>query len=334
MNDCILVFGMPRSGTTWVGKLFDSHPDTLYRHEPDSVQPLELPLYPEVQAAMTHRVELERFVSAIPRMRNTKVVGKQPLFAKRYQSSAALYAYRASVTLAKVASRVQRNFPCMYRPTGAGRGRLVWKSIESPGRLGLCVRALPEARGIHLMRHPCGYVASILRGEAAGRFGDPHPSAEEMWVLKALLATASGKRSPINLDQLQALGPEERLAWRWVLTQEKIIADVADCARVLSVRYEDVCADPLAMTWRMFQFCGLDRNPQTEAFVRASTHPSDAAAQAGYYSVIRQPQAAAERWRTELEPAVIERIMRVVRRSAVHRYYDDQVRAGSAEVPG
>src|SRR5229473_3034366 len=31
----ILIFGLPRSGTTWLAKLFDSHPLTLYRHEPD-----------------------------------------------------------------------------------------------------------------------------------------------------------------------------------------------------------------------------------------------------------------------------------------------------------
>ena len=31
----ILLFGMPRSGTTWLGKIFDSHPQVLYRHEPD-----------------------------------------------------------------------------------------------------------------------------------------------------------------------------------------------------------------------------------------------------------------------------------------------------------
>ena len=33
----ILLLGSPRSGTTWLGKLFDSHPNTLYLHEPDSV---------------------------------------------------------------------------------------------------------------------------------------------------------------------------------------------------------------------------------------------------------------------------------------------------------
>ena len=31
----ILLVGLPRSGTTWVGKIFDSHPSTLYLHEPD-----------------------------------------------------------------------------------------------------------------------------------------------------------------------------------------------------------------------------------------------------------------------------------------------------------
>lgn len=27
MKRCILVFGMPRSGTAWIGKPFDSYPD-------------------------------------------------------------------------------------------------------------------------------------------------------------------------------------------------------------------------------------------------------------------------------------------------------------------
>jgi hypothetical protein len=27
----IPLFGMPHSGTTWAGNIFDNHPDTLYR---------------------------------------------------------------------------------------------------------------------------------------------------------------------------------------------------------------------------------------------------------------------------------------------------------------
>jgi hypothetical protein len=202
MTGCILVFGMPRSGTTWIGKLFDSHPDTLYRHEPDSLRRLSIPLFPEHGDSPGYRDELERFVALLPGLRSPEVVGKQPLFPKSYQSATALAAYRASVMGAKVASRVRRHFPCPYRPTAANfEGvRLVWKSIESPGRLGVCINALPEARAIHLMRHPCGYIASVLRGEAKRKFSDLKPSANDLWLLKMLLATPTAKTHQLSLD--------------------------------------------------------------------------------------------------------------------------------------
>ncbi|HET8555182.1 MAG TPA: sulfotransferase [Rhodanobacteraceae bacterium] len=332
MKGCILVFGMPRSGTTWVGKLFDSHPDTLYRHEPDSVHRLSLPLYPDEASARFYRHELEQFVASLPRMRSPEVVGKQPLFAKSYQSRAALAAYRASVIFAKAASRVKRNFPCPYRPTadGTAQARIVWKSIESPGRLGACMEALPKARAIHLMRHPCGYVASQLRGAATKRLSNSEADANNPWTLKMLLATSAGKAHELTLDDARHLAPEERLAWRWVLTEEKILADVAHDRRVLTVRYEDVCAEPFTMTRKMFEFTGLNWQAQTGAFVRASTETVQRATDTDYYSVFKPSQAAAERWRYELAPEVIERILRILRMSTLSRFYPDDVETSSA----
>jgi hypothetical protein len=328
MKPCILVFGMPRSGTTWIGKLFDSHPDTLYRHEPDSVRKLKMPLFPEKEDAARYREELECFIEALPQMRSPEVVGKQPLFPKSYQSSAGLAAYRASVLAAKAVSRVRRHFPSPYRPTAGGleRAWLVWKSIESQGRLGTCMNALPEARAIHLMRHPCGYVASVLRGEATRRFSDATPAAERLWVLKLLLATVPGKNYGVSLDELARLTPEERLAWRWVLTQEKTLADVVGCNRVLTMRYEDVCAEPFEATRRMFAFTGLEFHPQTERFVQASTGATHKA----YYSVFKNPRAVANHWRSELPQPVIDRIMAVVRTSALRNHYEDATASGTA----
>ena len=322
MKPCILVFGMPRSGTTWIGKLFDSHPYTLYRHEPDSVRRLAMPLFPEAEDAPRYRDELERFIALLPRMRSPEVVGKLPLFAKSYQSTFALAAYRASVVAAKVASRARRHFPCLYRPTAEGdeQASVVWKSIESSGRLGLCIQALPQARAIHLTRHPCGYVASVMRGHAARRFTGEAPGTDDRWLLKLLLATATGKQHGLTVDDLARLPLDERLAWRWVLIQEKILADVAGCERVLTVQYEDVCARPIEMTRRMFTFAGLDWQAQTERFIEASTHGTGT----DYYSVFKNPQASADRWRSELSPPVIERIQQILRESPLHRLYDDQ----------
>jgi len=33
----LFIVGMTRGGNTWLGKIFDAHPDVLYRHEPDSI---------------------------------------------------------------------------------------------------------------------------------------------------------------------------------------------------------------------------------------------------------------------------------------------------------
>jgi hypothetical protein len=335
MSGSIFVFGMPRSGTTWIGKLFDSHPDTLYRHEPDSAQRLSLPLYPDKQSAQVYRAELQQFLAALPGMRHPKVVGKQPLFPKAYLSASALSAYRASVALAKAAGRIKRNFPCVYRPTASGYARacVVWKSIESSGRLGVMVDAFPAAHVIHVIRHPAGCVASRLRGEAAGRFDDARPSADDLWRFKVLLATPTGKMHGLTLADVEELTPEERLAWRWVLSQEKIFADIKGCKRVLTVRYEDVCADPAGMTRRMFEFTGLDWSPQTEAFVRASTETTEQPTDTDYYSVFKPPQASAERWRSELASDVVDRILAILRRSGLSKLYGEDVRSTAPAEP-
>lgn len=319
MKAAIAILGMPRSGTTWIGKLFDSHPDTLYRHEPDSVRHLHMPLYPAPKDAAKYQAELRAFVEALPYVRSAKVVGKQPLFPKRYQSRLGLMAYRTSVVAAKAAGRLVGDLPCLCRPTAADQlgVRVVWKSIESPGRIGVIVAALPETRVIHVMRHPCGYVASMLRGDREHKFNQRTSSADDHWILERLLAAGKGRCRGLTLDLLKHLTPEERLAWRWVLTQEKILADAGTCERVLTVRYEDVCADPISATRRMFAFAGLDWHPQTEAFIRRGERSLGG----GYYSVMKPAQAVAERWRAELTAQSIRHVQDVLRQSPLRRWY-------------
>ncbi len=321
MNDPILIFGLPRSGTTWIGKLFDSHPDTLYRHEPDSVYRLAMPLFPDWSEAGRYRQPLEKFVAVLPGMRILKIVGKQPLFPKNYHSRLALSAYRASIAWAKATGRIFPGLPVPCTPTGAGYEyrRLVWKSIESLGRLGVCVGALPEARAVYILRHPCGYVASVLRGEAGDRFVDRTPTSEDYGIFEMLLATASARNRGLTLDDLKKLAPEGRLAWRWVLTQEKVLADTQHSDRVLLVRYEDVCASPVTETRRMFEFAGLSWHRQTEAFISASTSQS----QGDYYSVFKNPLISAGRWRSELAPQAIGQIRKILECSEMKSFYDD-----------
>ena len=76
----ILLFGMPRSGTTWLGKIFDSHPDTLYRHEPDSKGTLnQIPLFPIVSDKEKYREFLEKYIKKLPEIQDEKVSASLPI---------------------------------------------------------------------------------------------------------------------------------------------------------------------------------------------------------------------------------------------------------------
>src|SRR5687768_16437501 len=152
-EDMILVFGLPRSGTSWMGKIFDSHPDTLYLHEPD--KHIHLPDVPMLLPAEPPK-ELDAFLKQVLANRSPGVTGKLPAFTKSYRSGARHLARTATGYVARVlprqlAARVQVPDLVDRRDSVP---RLVWKSINSVGRLGALARLLPNARCILLMRHP------------------------------------------------------------------------------------------------------------------------------------------------------------------------------------
>lgn len=321
MKSPILMFGMPRSGTTWIGKIFDSHPDTLYRHEPDSRQRLtSVPLFPRLQDESLYAGDIRSYVANIPRLRTLKTCGKYPLFAKSYCNKLCVQLTYFGILVARLGERVVRDFPVIGAPTGDDYqdARLVWKSIESLGRLGLILNVITDARGIHLLRHPCGHIASVLRGEARRRFDDTRPSSEDYGLLAQLVETEPARKRGITLDQLRSLEPVERLAWRWVLYNEKAMEDAKTSGRCTAIRYEDVCNAPELAVRQMFEAVGLEWSEQTAGFIGASTEKE----KNNYYSIFKNPKQAAQRWKTELETRLIDKIYRVIEDSPVGRFYE------------
>ncbi len=305
----VLLVGMPRSGTTWIGKIFDSHPDTLYRHEPDSIEPISsLPVTASVRDAERYRADVYAFASRLPGMCSAKVAGSLPVFSKSYRSRIGDYSQQAGIVVAKLASRLfgEWGVPQFLRYERIPQLRVVWKSIESTGRLGVLLRLL-TTRSVLILRHPCGYVASVLRGEARNKFGDSDGSSEDYGILEMLLETDSARECGLTMETLRAAEPIERLAWRWRLFNDKALKDIQDRADALVIRYEDLCTAPLVQARMLFRFAGLDWSPQTERFLAESTSVS----RSGYYSVFKNPREAAWGWRNELSQASIDRIMAV-----------------------
>src|ERR1700760_3806926 len=86
----ILILGAPRSGTSWLAKIIDSHPDVLYRHEPDTVLRNEvLPWMCGPDDIVKYRGEAESYLRQLIDVATLKSAGSLPIFRKRYQGALA-----------------------------------------------------------------------------------------------------------------------------------------------------------------------------------------------------------------------------------------------------
>jgi hypothetical protein len=312
----ILILGAPRSGTSWLAKIFDSHPDVLYRHEPDTVlrdydlpwmcTPAEVPAYREAAGAYLRRL----FDTA-----TLKTAGSLPIFPKRYQRgltaplhAGMIYGLRA-MEQAPGARRLLRgaHVPDLLDVAAHPALRLVLKSVSSRGRARLFAEAMPGMKTIFILRDPWGQVASMLRGAALGKF-------EEAVPVQELLETEQARRYGLTPERFAALPVVEQYAWNWAILNEKAIDDLAGIAGVTVLRYQALCAAPMPEARALFDFAGLAWDRQTEEFLRRSTTFSG---RDRYYQVFKNTQAAMNRWREELKPDDQRRIQAVVRETSL-----------------
>ena len=314
----VIVVGLPRSGTSWIGKILDSHPATFYLHEPDSrPSPSGVPFAPDASEWALHEAAILKFAATLPHNRNVRVVGKLPLFRKTFDVPGSLVARQLLAIGGKLTSRVidDVNVPTLV-PRHA-RPVLIWKSIQSTARLGTLARALPEARFVHIVRHPCGQAESIARGLAAGRFRSGHAPWHDS-RLQAVAHTAQALRHRLSIDRAFALSACERIAWLWSVQNQKAQDETKDCVNVWRVRYEDFCADPLRASHRLLRHAGLPWSGQTERFIARSTSAHDDA----FYALRKHPLLAANVWRERMDTQTARAVEAVVDGSPLWEWYN------------
>ena len=315
----IIVMGLPRSGTTWLGKIFDSHPATYYAHEPDSARPMrDIPLLIDLQELDGLKERLVSVVEALRDLRTIRVVGKLPLFPKSFTSALPFWWRSQAMFFYKSLSRAFGDLTLPRHVCGdADRASAwVWKSIESTGRLGAIARAFPRSKVVFIVRHPCAVAASLFKGQQSMKFS-AGPASEDYGFFALLSETAVARSRGLTLDRFHAMSPVERVAWRWALLNEKTLADVSGLPNCTVLRYEDLCERPAEVSRAMFDFAGLPWDQQTERFVLSSTTRDDHS----YYGVFKDPRQSANKWKEELTRDVTAQILQVVADTSAGRLY-------------
>jgi hypothetical protein len=313
MSRLVLLFGMPRSGTTWIGKLFDSHKDTYYLHEPDSVMPdYEMPL---LMGETCQPNRLSQHVKTWLSPDSEKVIASRPFFNKSYLGFLPWRLFLFTAYACKLTARL--GLPFMRRPLRIQSKPpvLVWKSIESLGRLP-ALHLTSNTISIHIMRHPCGQIASTLRGEEMAQFDGSLISSQD-WDLFEKLLKQSGE-TRFSLQQIKAMTPEERLTLRWGIINDYALQIQASEKAVVLI-YEDLCRDPKGQLTELFNKVGLELAEQTSQYLDQSTQGEDKA----YYATRKNPLVAAYKWREQLTPAQQQRIALMMSHFKSAAYYAD-----------
>jgi Sulfotransferase family len=302
--NAVLIVGAPRSGTTWLAKIFDSHPDILYRHEPDEAVPA--------------RDSIEASVTLWIRQHDSRTAGKRPFFAKSWQTPPERAMRTALAYAGAAANRI--GLPDWPIPDlgDVDRARVVIKSVRLSAGIGAFARAYPGGRALLILRHPCGQVASVMRGTRDGRFDLAEAGTDMPFDEATVIAFAA--RHGMDEPAFQRQPDAAKYAWSWREFCETAFCSIAGLNNAHVVIYEDLCAHPVTQARAILSLAGLALHRQVETFLASSTRHDG---RAGYYAVVRNSIAAAERWRTEMTPEDQDAVRAVVRDSPLRRYWPD-----------
>ena len=324
------ILGAPRSGTTWLGKIFDSHPDVLYRNEPDKVLGNALPFMCRVEDLEGQRHVARAYLDRLIDIRTLRSAGKLPVFRKSYQTLKAHWLRLGMVYGLHVVNLATRGVPWPNNkaiPEVIDRAHqspptIVVKSVSACGRARLFLEALPGSRIVFIVRHPCAQVASVLRGIALGRFTNPS---------RELLSTDQALQLNLTTERFEALTPVEKLAWQWAILNQKTIDDLSAACGVRVVRYEDLVADPASVVRELFVFAGLTWHRQTADFILKSTTSNGIDR---YYGIKKQSSTMIGKWHKQLAFDDQCRILDIARRVSVGRLFGKLDQENGAILPG
>lgn len=305
--------GSGRSGTTLVGKLLDSHPDVLYRHEPDSVLvDADIPFLPNAGQRALHLAAARRYLARLIEVRAPKVAARPPSFAKSWRRPGASLAHRAAAHAALALERVKAlPVPDLIEPARRGAVVPAIKSVNSLCRTRLFHEAWPEARIVHVIRHPCAVIASRLAGIGKGLM---RPNV----YLSATFAMDEARRYPFGESEMRRRPLEQQMAYQWMVHNDKVHAETKGIEACMLLRHETLCRSLAEGAQALFAHCGLAWNPQTEAFVARL----DSLGQGGgarYFSIMRNPAAGLDRWKERLGAAQIRGLAGVLAHSTLCR---------------
>jgi len=299
----VLVTGMSRSGTTWIGRILAANPGLAYLHEPTNVDCA----WQAWNVGLPHQFMYLDSTNVAPyRARFERVLALQPVWSSLLRSKANPVRIRQTLEQAALLAnaRAQGRRPLLKDPLA------VFASDWLARELDLAV--------VVAVRHPAA-VASSRRG-LGWRFDFGHLLRQPKLIAQ-LPSALRTELEQLAADPSRDILDESAMLWKLVywFAEERLHAT----ERHIVVRHEDLCRDPSRHFESLFERLGFSFDRAAAAVVDA--HSSAASSEPPTRTEVRRNSAEqVGRWRDELTSSEAARVRGRVGQVANLFYSDDE----------
>jgi hypothetical protein len=306
------IFGMGRSGTTWLGSIMNSHPGITYRFEATN-RLSDHPRMKEINEALERGDRSFTEILYRNLLPLHPMLDKAPFFKKDHSP---LLMRQQLWVFCRAVKPFGALYEALYTPKYGTA--LAFKEINGD-RLMRYLLKQTSIKILYIVRSPWAVVASTMRGQAehlmpTGRFD----------VLDSLLEKHDENLANHYAGKIDSLNDIQKNALLWRMDAEKGVTAIDGNPHAMLMIYENLCRAPLEQSKEAFSHFGMDMHTNTEDFISASSSSEGSARREhgeavvnDYFSVFRDPMQSMNKWKTQLTEQEQAEITEVVGDSEV-----------------
>lgn len=307
-----LILGYPRSGTTWLASLFNTHPDVIYRHEMIGRCYMDFPDDLFKKLKYDYQLSDDDYLKVLKIILSPNVESdRAPFFAKRHLLIPSPKLHYILWVAARTVYFLKPLYKLLYQPRG-NKLSLVIKETRSTMNMDSIIQSIRSKKNIILFRHPCGAIASALNGIKNGNMTPSTIEDREYWFSENKARDYIKALSP-DTNLIRDLPEHEYLALRWRQQNEDYLEFKNQDMDNIYIHYEDFMANQEKSSKALFKLLSLAYVESVEEFIQISSGQSHHKpilkdSSSSYYSVYRSQGFNPNHWRQSLSSEEISGI--------------------------
>lgn len=335
----IIVLGMGRSGTTWLGSILDSNPNILYKNEPFGGfhqrfpwSPFDRRYFDLKKEKNVNKIMIDKALDVIFSDYSAFKKGHKFYFSKNYRNNSKLHEVFSRFSFNELTDHVLKK---IFVNSEQKNIVLALKEVRLLAEFFQYYSNEKSYEIIYQFRNPFSFYNSVFNNEVytKGRLD----AMINIRIKRIFDVLNNGASHFINenfyrllIDRYLNENKQMIFVIYWCVMNEYYFNEYSKCENVYFNKFEDLANDPNTTVVNIFNKLGLHYGEETKLFLRKSSStkgPIDQKSREGFYQgVEKNSKAVIDKWRKNLNDSEISMITEIVENSNFYKeFYGNQI---------